>query len=96
MIRSRTRNRRLALLASALMIAPSGAYANPLGGQVVGGQATIAGQGTKTVTITQSSGSAIINWNTFNIGAGETAHKTIFLSNVASWSNARCRVVRAE
>src|SRR5215472_14492094 len=71
MIRSRTLNRKLALLTSALMIAPSGAYANPLGGQVVGGQATIAGQGTKTVTVTQGSSSAIINWNTFNIGTGE-------------------------
>jgi filamentous hemagglutinin family protein len=64
-------HRRLALLASALMLAPSGAFANPLGGQVVGGQASIQGQGTKTVTVTQGSNSAIINWNTFNIGTGE-------------------------
>ncbi|HUI96649.1 MAG TPA: filamentous hemagglutinin N-terminal domain-containing protein, partial [Xanthobacteraceae bacterium] len=71
MIRSHTLNRKLALLASALMVAPSGAYANPLGGQVVGGQAGIAGQGTKTVTVTQGSSNAIINWNSFNIGAGE-------------------------
>ena len=72
MIRSRTLNRRLALLASALMLAPQGAFANPLGGQVVGGQATIQGQGTSTVTVTQGSQNAIINWYTFNIGAGET------------------------
>src|SRR6516164_9826895 len=71
MIRSRMVNRRLALLASALMLAPSGAFANPLGGQVAGGQANIQGQGTKTVTVTQGSNNAIINWNTFNIGAGE-------------------------
>jgi filamentous hemagglutinin family protein len=72
MIRSRTLNRRLALLAAALMLAPQGALANPLGGQVVGGQATIQGQGTSTVTVTQGSQNAIINWYTFNIGAGET------------------------
>jgi filamentous hemagglutinin family protein len=47
------------------------AAANPLGAQVVGGSATVQGQGTPTVTITQQSNSAIINWNTFNIGAGE-------------------------
>ena len=52
--------------------APQGACANPLGGQVAGGQATIQGQGTATVTVTQGSQNAIINWNTFNIGAGET------------------------
>src|SRR5215813_5130712 len=71
MIRSRRLNRALALLASALMVAPSGAFANPLGGQVVGGQATIQGQGTKTVTVNQGTQNAIINWNTFNIGVGE-------------------------
>src|SRR5674476_727014 len=45
--------------------------ANPLGGQVVGGSATVQGQGTATVTVTQQTNSAIINWNTFNIGTGE-------------------------
>jgi filamentous hemagglutinin family protein len=53
-----------------LAAAPVGA--NPLGAQVVGGSATVQGQGTPTVTVTQQSNSAIINWNTFNIGAGET------------------------
>src|SRR5512140_1949289 len=72
MIRSRTLDRRLGLIASALMLAPQGAFANPLGGQVVGGQASIQGQGSATVTVTQGSQNAIINWNTFNIGAGET------------------------
>ena len=47
------------------------ALANPQGGQVVGGAAAINSQGA-TTTITQSSASAIINWNTFNIGVGET------------------------
>jgi hypothetical protein len=53
-----------------LAAAPAGA--NPLGAQVVGGSASVQGQGTATVTVTQQSNSAIINWNTFNIGAGET------------------------
>jgi filamentous hemagglutinin family protein len=68
MLRSRT----VSLLAAALIAAPPGAFANPLGGQVAGGQATIQGQGSATVTVTQSSQNAIINWYTFNIGAGET------------------------
>src|SRR5215470_4354160 len=66
------RHHRLLLTTTALM--PLGtwlAVANPLGGQVVGGSATIQGQGTSTVTVTQSSQNAIINWNTFSIGAGE-------------------------
>src|ERR1051325_6889576 len=71
MIRSRTFNRALGLLCSALMLGPTSVLANPLGGQVVGGQATIQGQGTKTVTVTQGTQNAIINWSTFNIGTGE-------------------------
>ena len=47
------------------------AAAGPEGGTVVGGAATIQGGGT-AVTINQSSSRAIINWNTFNIGVGET------------------------
>ena len=67
MLRSRT----VSLLAAALLLAPTGAFANPQGGQVVGGQVNIQGQGSKTVTVTQGSQNAIINWYTFNIGAGE-------------------------
>jgi filamentous hemagglutinin family protein len=67
MLRSRT----ISLLAAVLIAVPPAAFANPLGGQVAGGQATIQGQGTKTVTVTQGTQNAIINWNTFNIGTGE-------------------------
>src|SRR5690242_14994232 len=81
MIRSRRLNRRLALLLSALMLSPSSALANPQGGQVVGGQASIQGQGTNSVTVTQGTANAIINWNTFNIGAGE---RTQFIQPSAS------------
>src|SRR5664279_6616532 len=66
------RLRKLLLTITALV--PLGlvpAAANPLGAQVVGGSATVQGQGTSTVTVTQQTNSAIINWNTFNIGAGE-------------------------
>ncbi|HEY6256047.1 MAG TPA: S8 family serine peptidase, partial [Xanthobacteraceae bacterium] len=53
-----------------LVCAP--ANAGPNGGTVVGGSATIQGQGSASVTINQSSQSTIINWATFNIGKGET------------------------
>ncbi|MBM3655330.1 MAG: hypothetical protein FJX06_21510, partial [Alphaproteobacteria bacterium] len=64
---------RLLLTTSALVpLGASIALANPQGGQVVGGAATIQGQGTTSVTVTQSTPRAIINWQTFNIGVGET------------------------
>jgi filamentous hemagglutinin family protein len=48
------------------------AYANPVGGNVVGGRgATITGQGTASTTINQSANKVIINWQDFSIGAGE-------------------------
>src|SRR5580704_5470086 len=59
----------VAVLASAAAVP---ALAGPNGGTVVGGSATIQGQGTGSVTINQSSQSTIINWATFNIGRGET------------------------
>src|SRR5664280_853773 len=62
------------LLVASTALVPLGlaiAVANPQGPQVVGGSATVQGQGTSTVTVTQQTNSAIINWNTFNIGAGE-------------------------
>src|ERR1700722_19275021 len=45
--------------------------ANPTGGAVVAGSATIGAAG-KTLTINQSSNSAIINWQTFSIAYAET------------------------
>ncbi|PAW76974.1 MAG: hypothetical protein B9S32_12785, partial [Verrucomicrobia bacterium Tous-C9LFEB] len=52
-------------------LSPSLALANPTGGVVAGGSASIAGEGTSAVTVTQNSGRAIINWQNFSIGAGE-------------------------
>ena len=57
------------------------ARANPRGGQTVAGSAAIQGQGTANVVVNQSSTSAIINWNSFNIGSGEI---TQFLQPSAS------------
>ena len=59
------------LLTTAALIALTArpAAAGPEGGTVVGGAATIQGQGGPAVVVNQSSNSAIINWHTFNIGA---------------------------
>ncbi|PXW78110.1 filamentous hemagglutinin family protein, partial [Blastomonas natatoria] len=52
-------------------VAAQTAYANPSGGQVVGGQAVISGQGTGRMRIDQSSDRVIINWDDFSIDLGE-------------------------
>ncbi len=54
---------------SACVVA-NAAYANPDGGNVVAGSATIDQAG-KTLTINQSSNKAVINWQSFNIAADE-------------------------
>src|SRR5262249_24845007 len=54
-----------------LALPSSSALAEPLGGTVVGGSATIS-SGPGSVTVNQSSSRAIVNWTTFNIGRGET------------------------
>src|SRR5215475_1788331 len=65
--------RSVALAATALLPLGLGfAIAGPKGGTVVGGSATISGQGSGNVVVDQWSNRAIINWNTFNIGTGET------------------------
>lgn len=60
---------RWGLLPAALL--PLAALANPTGGTVVAGQASIGSAGSLT-TIQQQSASAVINWQQFGIGAGET------------------------
>ena len=67
---------RLRLLLAAVLV-PLGrapALAGPNGASVVAGSATVQGQGTASVVVNQSSPNAIINWNTFNIGAGEATN----------------------
>ena len=67
------RLRNLLLTTAALLaLGAAPAAGGPAGGTVVGGSATIQGQGGPAVTVNQSSGSAIINWNTFNIGVNES------------------------
>ena len=73
-----SRNTRLGLFArTALLCAASslaivtGAEAMPTGGSVVGGAASQSTSG-NTLTITQSSQNAVINWQGFSIASGET------------------------
>src|SRR5437588_687355 len=67
------RSRNLLLTTAALLaLGAAPAAGGPAGGTVVGGTATIQGQGGPAVIVNQSSSSAIINWNTFNTGANES------------------------
>jgi filamentous hemagglutinin family protein len=67
------RLRNLLLTTAALLaLGAAPAAGGPEGGTVVGGAATIQGQGGPAVIVNQSSSSAIINWNTFNIGVRES------------------------
>src|ERR1700704_1108992 len=68
----RIRHRVLTATTVLIALASFPAVAGPHGGTVVGGRATIQGQGSSSVTINQSSQNTIINWATFNIGRGET------------------------
>ena len=60
----------LAVPLAAGLLAPASTTL-PQGGAVQGGSATISSQGS-TLTVNQTTNSAIINWNTFNIGSGGT------------------------
>ena len=63
---------RLRTTAALLALGAAPAAGGPLGGTVVGGAATIQGQGGPSVIVNQSSSNAIVNWNTFNIGLNES------------------------
>lgn len=60
----------LAALAAAL--APLGAAAGPRGGAIVAGRATISQPSPASTTINQQSDKAIIDWQSFGIGANES------------------------
>ena len=62
--------KRLIAAAISACFASAPAWANPTGAQVVNGSASIVQAG-KLLTVTNSNG-AIINWNSFSIGASET------------------------
>ncbi len=62
----------LALVALSLLLAHTGnAFANPAGGTVTSGSASISSAGS-TVTINQTTGRATIDWSSFDIAKGET------------------------
>ncbi|MFX1675679.1 filamentous hemagglutinin N-terminal domain-containing protein [Paraburkholderia sp. A2WS-5] len=48
--------------------------ANPTGAQVVAGGVTVSSPSASQMNITQSTPNAIVNWNTFSIGAGEAVN----------------------
>ncbi|MCD6040161.1 MAG: hxuA 2, partial [Gammaproteobacteria bacterium] len=56
----------------ATLILINSTYANPEGGVVAAGSATITAPATNTVQINQSTDKAIINWQSFNISSQET------------------------
>lgn len=62
------------------------ARANPTGGSVSQGHATISGMGSSTVNINQVSSGAWINWNTFNVGLGETVNFNQPSANSVTWN----------
>src|ERR1700750_1903734 len=68
----RLRNALLTSSTALFALAPAAGVAGPDGATVVGGSATVSGAGTGSVTVNQNSNRAIVNWNTFNIGTGET------------------------
>jgi large exoprotein involved in heme utilization and adhesion len=63
----------LALAVGALLAGPL-AHANPSGGKVVAGSATITNGVPGTLNIAQQSARAIVNWQGFSIAANETVN----------------------
>lgn len=59
------------ILASVIVLFPMVSKANPKGGVIVGGAATIATPTADHTVITQTTDKAAINWQSFNIGAGQ-------------------------
>jgi filamentous hemagglutinin family protein len=98
--RSARKGRAVFLLATSALVgtglamsgATPAAYANPAGGEVVGGAATITQPNASTVNINQTTDRAAINWQSFSIDKGQT---TQFVQPTAS-SVALNRVVGAD
>ncbi|MDY0166296.1 MAG: MBG domain-containing protein, partial [Thermoguttaceae bacterium] len=61
------------LILAQTMASPAPLLANPTGGEVVAGSAAIASHGS-TLDVTTHTDRAVINWQGFSIGAGETAN----------------------
>ncbi|MEI7817499.1 MAG: ESPR-type extended signal peptide-containing protein, partial [Desulfuromonadales bacterium] len=63
-----------AVISASLALSAIDAHALPAGGQVAAGQATISSPSAAQMNINQGSSQAIINWNSFGIGKGETVN----------------------
>ena len=68
------RTRFIALLSATALVAPSFAQSLPTGGTVSAGNAVIDGETNGAITINQGSANAVINWQSFNIGAGNAVN----------------------
>ncbi|MFS8050736.1 filamentous hemagglutinin N-terminal domain-containing protein, partial [Rhizobium sp. BR 314] len=66
------RTRLVALLASTALAHSTAVLAQslPSGGQVAAGSATIGAPSAGSLTINQTSGSAVVNWQSFDVGKG--------------------------
>jgi filamentous hemagglutinin family protein len=73
-IRASLPNRRVAPWAGVLLVATAPGYAQtlPQNGTVVSGQVKIGTPSNNTLTVTQSSARAVINWNSFSVGQPNT------------------------
>jgi filamentous hemagglutinin family protein len=60
-----------AVLMSTTALINTAAFANPIGGTVSAGSASIGSSG-NTVTVTEASNKAVIDWQSFNIASNET------------------------
>ena len=62
------------VLSSSMLLLPNWSYALPQGGQIVGGSGTIGTPSGGELNITGNGGHMAIDWNSFNIGKGETVN----------------------
>lgn len=76
----------LALLLLASLCCRLEVYANPTGGSVSQGTASISGIGSPSVTINQASANAFIKWQSFNIAPGEITTFNQPSSSSVAWN----------
>ena len=80
-----------AVLLSSTALTTTAALANPMGGTVSAGSASIGSAG-NTVTVTETSNKAVIDWQSFNIASNETTQfiqpssSSIVLNRISSGS----------
>ena len=68
------KNIMVTVLSSGMLLLPNWSYALPQGGVVVGGSGTIGTPSGGELNITGNGGHMAIDWNSFNIGKGETVN----------------------